>query len=70
MGRSRKARTELNWKPEIGFEQLVKNMVDHDVKEERLQRSDLQKIQTECTEERREEMQNVSVPPEASSSSY
>ena len=31
MGDASKARTKLGWKPNIGFEQLVKMMVDHDI---------------------------------------
>jgi GDPmannose 4,6-dehydratase len=41
LGDASKARTKLGWKPKMGFEQLVKTMVDHDLelaKRERLLR--------------------------------
>jgi GDPmannose 4,6-dehydratase len=31
VGDATKARTELGWKPEVGFEDLVAMMVDHDL---------------------------------------
>jgi GDPmannose 4,6-dehydratase len=33
LGDSTKARTELNWKPKVSFSELVKMMVDNDIKE-------------------------------------
>jgi GDPmannose 4,6-dehydratase len=33
LGDSTKARNELNWKPELDFEGLVKIMVEHDINE-------------------------------------
>lgn len=41
LGDASKARTKLGWKPKVGFEQLVRMMVDHDLelaKRERLLR--------------------------------
>jgi GDPmannose 4,6-dehydratase len=32
VGDATKARTELGWKPEVGFEDLVAMMVDHDLR--------------------------------------
>jgi GDPmannose 4,6-dehydratase len=44
LGIPAKAKRVLGWEPEISFEQLVKRMVDSDVKAERLQRPDLQRV--------------------------
>jgi len=33
LGDSKKARTELNWNPKVSFQELVKLMVDFDMKE-------------------------------------
>ena len=33
LGDSSKARKKLNWEPKISFQELVKLMVDHDMKE-------------------------------------
>mgnify|MGYP001190852833 CR=1 FL=1 len=44
LGIPAKAKRVLGWEPEISFEQLVERMVDSDVKEARLQRSDLQGV--------------------------
>ena len=44
LGIPAKAKRVLGWQPEISFEQLVERMVDSDVEEARLQRSDLQRV--------------------------
>jgi GDPmannose 4,6-dehydratase len=37
LGCSKEAREELNWHPQVSFQQLVEKMVDNDIKEYRLQ---------------------------------
>jgi len=44
LGLPQKAKTLLDWSPKISFEQLAKNMVDHDVKEAKLRRSSIQAV--------------------------
>ena len=44
LGIPTKAKRVLGWQPEISFQQLVERMVDSDVQEARLQRSDLQRV--------------------------
>ena len=45
LGDATKAKNKLEWSPEISFEQLVINMMDGDL-DEKLFRSDLQKVQS------------------------
>ena len=44
LGIPAKAKRVLGWEPEISFKQLAERMVDSDVQEARLQRSDLQRV--------------------------
>jgi GDPmannose 4,6-dehydratase len=43
-GSPRKAKQKLGWSPEVSFYKLVERMVEHDVAEARLSRSQLQTI--------------------------
>jgi GDPmannose 4,6-dehydratase len=44
LGIPAKAKRVLGWEPQISFKQLVERMVNSDVEEARLQRSDLQRV--------------------------
>jgi len=54
-----KATDILGWEPEISFKELAFRMVDHDVKTQRLQRSNLQKISTNSSKTRQVHMSDV-----------
>jgi len=44
-GRCTKAKNKLGWRADISFDELVHRMLEHDINEEKLRRSGLQKIQ-------------------------
>jgi len=58
-GCPRKAKSVLQWEPEISFEELAYRMVKHDVKTQGLQRPDLQKIPANSFKTRQIHMPDV-----------
>ena len=58
-GCPRKAKSVLQWEPEISFEELAYRMVKHDVKTQGLQRPDLQKVPANSFKTRQIHMSDV-----------
>jgi GDPmannose 4,6-dehydratase len=50
LGSAKKARTQLKWQPKVSFTELVTRMVDNDIEESRLSRSNIQEVSGVCVE--------------------
>lgn len=49
LGKCTKAKEVLDWYPKVDFQELARRMVENDINEERLRRSQLQEVQGECS---------------------
>ena len=49
LGKCTKAKEVLEWCPKVDFQELARRMVENDINEERLRRSQLQEVQGECS---------------------